>query len=264
DHAAGLSGLDAPLAQEDLYDWDKITGLLAAQAPWWTPGTATGYHAVTQGFLIGELVRRISGKSIGRFFNDEIAVPLGADFFIGVPESAFSRIGDLVPPEDGETIAVPSGDSIASRTFRNPSVSALQSRTREWRVAEIPAANGHGNARSVARAHSPLACGGAAFGVRLFGEDTAGTVMVERISGTDHVLGAPMRFGLGFGINSEQVPISPNENACYWGGWGGSLALIDQDARMSAAFVMNKMGDGTLGDMRAGNLLGATYAVLGK
>lgn len=263
DHAAGLSGLEARISEADLYDWDKITGLLAAQAPWWEPGSATGYHAITQGYLIGEIVRRISGQSIGQFFQDEIAAPMSADFFIGVPASEFSRIGDLVPPSDGDTLAASqTPDSIAARTFGNPAVSALESRTKGWRTAEIPAANGHGNARSVAKIHSALACGGTAFGARLFGADTAASVTRERISGVDQVLGTPVRFGLGFGINSATMPLSPNANTVFWGGWGGSLAIIDQDARMSVAFVMNKMGEGTLGDMRAANLLQATYEAL--
>ena len=262
DHAAGLSGMDVAVTADDVYDWEKITGLLAAQAPWWEPGTATGYHALTQGFLIGEVVRRISGKSIGTFFAEEIAGPLGADFYIGVPESEFGRIGDLIPPPSGSSPAAGESDSIAARTFRNPAVSALDSRTREWRMAEIPAANGHGNARSVAQLQAPLACGGEAGGVRLFSEAVAKSVMQERIGGNDLVLDVPVHFGLGFGLSAPDVPMSPNEHACFWGGWGGSVILIDQDARMSLCYVMNKMHDGLTGDMRSVNLLRATYDAL--
>ncbi len=103
-HAAGLSGMDVPVTAEDTYDWDKMTSLLAAQAPWWEPGTASGYHALTQGWLIGEVVRRISGKSIGTFLAEEIAGPLSADFFIGVPESEFHRIGNLIPDPDAQAV----------------------------------------------------------------------------------------------------------------------------------------------------------------
>ena len=97
DHAAGLSGMDVMVTPEEMYDWDKMTGLLAVQAPWWEPGSAVGYHAITQGYLIGEITRRISGKTLGQFFRDEIATPLAADFHIGVPDSEFSRIGNLTP-----------------------------------------------------------------------------------------------------------------------------------------------------------------------
>lgn len=262
DHAAGLSGLDEPVVTADLYDWEKITGLLAAQKPWWEPGTASGYHAVTQGYLIGEVVRRISGRTIGQFFRDEIAGPLGADFHIGVPESEFGRIGDLVPPEDNDSIQTGEPGSIAARTFANPAVSALESRTDAWRRAEIPAANGHGNARSVARVQSILACKGEVAGLRLLSEETATSVMKERIRGMDLVLGAPLGFGLGYGVNSAETPLAPNPNVCFWGGWGGSLILVDQDARMSISYVMNKMHSGLMGDMRSGALMGAVYQAL--
>jgi CubicO group peptidase (beta-lactamase class C family) len=262
DHAAGLSGMDEPVSKDDLYDWEKITSLLAAQKPWWEPGSGTAYHALTQGYLIGEIVRRVSGKSIGRFFHDEVAAKLDADFYIGVPESEFPRIGDLIPPGDGPISVPGEPDSIAVRTFRNPAASAPESSTAAWRKAEIPAANGHGNARSVAKIHAPLACGGEAWGVRLLSPEMAAAVMKERISGTDMALGAPMRFGLGFGLNSREVPLSPNPNVCFWGGWGGSVIIIDQDARMTLSYVMNRMHVGLMGDTRSADLVAATYQSL--
>ena len=263
-HAAGLSGMDIEISAIDLYDWDKMTGLLAAQRPWWEPGTATAYHAITQGYLLGEVIRRISGKSIGRFFNEEIASPLDADFHIGVPESEFSRIGDLIPPGADTSLEVPGDpEAIQVRTFRNPTVKALDSRTAEWRKAEIPAANGHGNARSVARIQACLACKGTANNVTLFSEATAESVMQERISGVDMALGIPQRFGLGFGINAREFPRLPNDNICFWAGWGGSVVIIDQDARMTIAYVMNRMANSLTGDTRSGSLILAAYAGLG-
>ena len=261
-HAAGLSGMNDLMSAEDMYDWDKIVTLLAAQAPWWEPGSASGYHAITQGYLIGEVVRRITGKTLGTYFQEEIAGPVGADFFIGVPPSEFHRISRLIP--FGQGTAPDGGDpeSIAARTFRSPFAGAEHSWTDGWRRAEIPAANGHGNARSVAKLQAPLACKGSAFGVDLMSAETATSVMTPRISGTDLVLGVPLSFGLGFGLVSELVPLSPNKNACFWGGWGGSNILVDQDAQMSVAFVMNKMHDGVMGDPRSLALLQAVYKAL--
>lgn len=261
-HAAGLSGMDEAMEPEDLYDWDKMCASLARQAPWWEPGTATGYHAMTQGYLIGELVRRISGQTLGQFFATEIAGPLQVDFHIGVPETEFTRIAKLILARDGEARAPQDPESLTARTFSNPFSPAQYSWTDDWRKAEIPAANGHGNARSVARAQAPLACGGSAFGVQLFSEDIARQVMQPRISCTDLVTGVPQTFGLGFGIVPESVPLSPNKNTCYWGGWGGSAVVIDQDARISAAYVMNKMADGLNGDFRSFKLLAAVYRAL--
>ena len=225
-HAAGLSGMDEHMSGDDLYDWERMCAALAAQAPWWEPGTAIGYHALTQGYLIGEVVRRVCGQTLGQFFAAEVAGPLDADFYIGVPESEFDRIARLIPPTESKLGANGEKDSIAARTFRNPRPDAKDSWTDGWRKAEIPAANGHGNARAVARVHTALANGGEAFGKRLVSEETARSIMQSRISGNDLVLEQPSSHGLGFGLipGAEGV-----RNLCFWGGWGGSTAFIDQD-----------------------------------
>lgn len=262
-HSAGLSGMDAPCSGDQLYDWAYVTESLAAQAPWWKPGTASGYHALTQGHLIGEIVRRVTGKSIGTFFADEIAGPLGADFFIGTPDSEFPRIGELIPPSVppvGEGATDP--DSIAVKTFANPAARAEVSGTPAWRRAEIPAANGHGNARAIAKIQSVMACGGEAAGQRLMSEAGTRRIFDVQTSGMDLVLGVPITFGMGYGLSSEVMPMGPNEHIAYWGGWGGSTVVIDQDARMSVSYVMNRMEGSLLGDTRGFSLLQAAYASL--
>ena len=262
-HSAGLSGMDEPMRGDDLYDWDKMVGALARQAPWWEPGTASGYHALTQGHLIGEVVRRVTGKSLGTFFAEEIAGPLQADFHIGTDESHFHRIGDLIPPESNLSQQVdPDPESIASRTFRNPAADASVSGTAGWRTAEIPAANGHGNARSVVRAQTPMANGGMAFGVEILSPEGTARIFEEQSNSKDLVLGVPIRFGLGYGLNSNIVPMGPNEHIAYWGGWGGSSIVVDQDAHLCCSYVMNKMFAGLLGDTRGFSLLQAAYASL--
>lgn len=261
-HSAGLSGMDVQVAGDDLYDWDKMTGLLAAQAPWWEDRTQSGYHALTQGYLVGEVVRRITGQSLGKFFAAEIAGPLDADFHIGVDPALFSRVGDLVPPPTGNLGGDAPKDSIASRTFVSPVVNASDSRTRGWRMAEIPAGNGHGNARSVVRVQTLLACGGEAFGKRLMSPGGARRVFEQQTDGVDLVLGMPVKFGYGYGLNSAYMPLGPNPNTCFWGGWGGSLVVVDADARVCMSYVMNKMGTGTTGDARAGMMMAAVYGAL--
>jgi CubicO group peptidase (beta-lactamase class C family) len=263
-HSAGLSGLAEPIEGEDLYDWGKITTMLAAQEPWWEPGTKSGYHAITQGYLIGEVVRRVTGKTLGTYFAEEIAGPLGADFHIGVDPAYFDRIGDLIPPASApqDTLVFEPG-SIAAKTFESPPIDALWSRMEGWRRAEIPAANGHGNARSIVRAQTPVACGGSAFGVDLLKPETVQGIFEEQTNGIDLVLGFPVRFGMGYGLQSELLPLGPNKNVCYWGGWGGSLVINDCDARMSIAYVMNKMAAAIMGDLRGFKLEGAAFASLG-
>ncbi len=263
-HSAGLSGFDPPLEDTALlYDWETICGRLAAMEPWWEPGTVSGYHAVTQGFLQGEIVRRVDGRTIGNFFREEIAEPLDADFHIGMHPRHDDRVGTLVPPATGLGAQAPSGpNSIAGRTFAGAPLTGKEPRTREWRAAEIPAAGGIGNARSVARVHSALACGGTVDGVELMSEAGVERARDEQIRGEDLVLGVPLVFGNGFGLNDASFPISPNPRAFFWGGWGGSLAIIDLDARTSIAYVMNKMEADLLGDRRGGSVAGAAYQSL--
>ncbi len=259
-HTSGLSGWAEPMAEADFFDWELCTSRLAAQKPFWTPGTASGYHAITQGYLIGEVVRRITGRTIGTFFADEVAGPLGADFHIGLPASADARVANVIPPPPLEVDIDP--ESVVARTLGNPPLRAELSWTEPWRRAEIPAANGHGNARSVAAIQAALACGGTVGGVRLLSPEGCDVVFDVQSDGDDLVLGVPMRFGMGYGLNSDAMPISPNPRACFWGGWGGSLVVADLDARLVVAYMMNRMGEGTLGDTRGASLVGAAYQSL--
>jgi CubicO group peptidase (beta-lactamase class C family) len=262
-HSAGLSGIDTPLEVEDIYDWDRVTGLLAAQAPWWEPGTQSGYHALTQGYLIGEVVRRVTGVSLGTFFRSEIAQPIDADFHIGLDPHHFARVGDLIPPPSGATpVPIGAADSIAARTFRSPLINALASRTEAWRRAEIPAANGHGNARSVAKVQTLVANGGYAFGKQILSRPGCERIFEEQTNGPDLVLGVPMRFGMGYGLTSAAMPLGPNPHTCFWGGWGGSLVIVDTDARVCLSYVMNKMATGLVGDTRGGRLAMAAFQSL--
>ena len=260
-HTAGLSGWAEPMEPEDLYDWEKATARLASQAPWWEPGTASGYHAVTQGYLVGEVVRRVTGRTIGTFFADELAGPLGADFHIGTGPEHDARVALVIPPPDPLTEGI-DPESILARTFTNPMLSASQSWDLDWRRAEIPAAGGHGNARSVARVQSVLSHGGEVGGRRFLSAAGCDAVMEQQSSGTDLVLGVPLTFGMGYGINSEALPISPNPRTCFWGGWGGSIVVNDMDARLTVAYVMNRMGEGTTGDDRGIGVVLAAYMAL--
>jgi CubicO group peptidase (beta-lactamase class C family) len=262
-HTAGLSGWQEPITYEDLYDRRKAASLLAAQAPWWEPGTASGYHAISQGYLEGEIVQRVTGQSLGQFVAENITGPLGADFLIGTPAEADDRVAHVIPPPPLPMPEDLDPNSVLAKTFSNPILDATKSWDVAWRRAEIPAAGGHGNARSVAQVHTPMACGGEANGVRLLGKETIDSVFDEQCNGVDLVLGVQLRHGIGFGLYVEGMPeISPS--TCFWGGWGGSLAIIDLDNRMSFGYVMNKMGEGTVGDPRGASILAAAYAGLGR
>lgn len=258
-HTAGLSGFEPPVVDVTfLYDWSACCERLAAQAPWWEPGTASGYHAVTQGFLVGEVVRRVTGTTIGRFFRDEIAEPLGADFHIGLPESEDHRVAKLVPPAQGRS--QPFHTEIAERTSKSIPLNGGEANTRAWRAAELPAIGGIGNARSIARIHAMMACGGELSGTRMLSESTVAAAACAQITGVDLVNGVELTFGNGFGLNSETTPISPNERAMFWAGWGGAFAVIDLDARASVAYAMNRMADDSATDFRGGILAATALA----
>ena len=262
-HTSGVSGWDQPVTTEDIYDWEKSTAMLARQAPWWEPGTASGYHALNQGHLVGEVIRRIDGRELGAYFAEEVAQPLDADFHIGLPESEFGRIANVIPPPpipiDMENL---DPDSPAIKTFTGPAPSAETSWTTEWRRAQIGAANGHGNARSVARIQAIVANGGEVDGVKLLSEETIGLIFDEQAYGTDLVLGLPVRFGMGYALPSEAAPHLPQGNIGYWGGWGGSAIIVDTDRSMTIAYVMNRMEGDLLGDPRGANLINAAYEAL--
>ena len=262
-HSAGLSGWKEPITEQDLYDWDKACALLAAQAPFWEPGTASGYHGMTQGFLVGEVVRRITGRTIGTVFRQEIAEPLGADFFIGLPASEDSRVADLIPPPPGTAMGDAPGQSeLQANMALNPKLEVSVTRSRAWRGAELPAAGGTGNARAVAEIHAILANGGVAKGKRFMSEAGCRKALELQVAGTDLVLGMPARFGLGFGLAGGMMPL-PNANSMFWGGYGGSLAIIDMDTRTSFGYAMNKMAGTTTGDMRAFGLAMAMWGAPG-
>jgi CubicO group peptidase (beta-lactamase class C family) len=265
-HASGVSGLDQPAVVEDLYDWEKSTSRMAAQAPWWEPGTASGYHALNYGHLVGEIVRRISGKTLKQFVAEEIAGPLGADFQIGAAESDWDRIAPVVPPPplpiDLEALGM---DSPAVKTFTGPVPVADDANTPGWRRADIGAANGHGNARSVARIMSAVARGGQAGGVRLLGPDAIDLIFREQLNGVDLVLGVPLRLGIGYGLpRLDLLPYIPDERICFWGGWGGSIILMDTDRRMTISYMMNKMGPGVVGSDRSAAYVQGVYQALGS
>ncbi len=252
-HTAGLAGWEEPISVEDLYDWEKATGLLAAQKPWWEPGTASGYHALTQGYLVGEVVRRVTGQSLGTFFAKEVAGPLGGDFFIGLPEGEDRRTARVVPPATEIIEGVEIDNPMLLKTFTNPMLSPAVSWEDAWRRAEIPAANGQSHARGVAAIQSIVSNGGEARGVRLMSANGLEAIFEEQSNGTDLVLGIPIRFGIGYGLAGEMIPLGPR--GCFWGGLGGSLVISDMDSRLTIAYVMNKMEAGLVGDTRGISLV---------
>ena len=260
-HTAGLPTWDEQLAFDDIFDWDKVCGLLARQAPWWTPGTASGYHALTQGYLVGEVVRRITGQTLGTFFARELAAPLGGDFYIGLPPSEDHRVSLGVLPANPEEPASGPG-SIGMKVHLNPGLLREKTWEEGWRRAEIPAGNGFGNARSIARIQSLLACGGDVNGRRIMSRAGCEAVFQQQSDGPDLAFLAPVRFGMGYALSSMGLPVPRGRRVCLWGGSGGSLIIVDFDARMTFAYAMNQLEGSPFADKRGQALVAATFVAL--
>jgi CubicO group peptidase (beta-lactamase class C family) len=265
-HSSGVSGWDQPVVPEDIFDWDKSTAMLAAQAPWWEPGTASGYQALDHGHLIGEVLRRLTGKTLKQFVVEEIAGPLGADFQIGAAATDSARVADVILPADPME-GIPPFDQWTeqmTKTFSGPAPDPAIANTAGWRGADIGAANGHTNARALARILSSISLGGSVDGVQLLRPETIEKIFEVQVEGPDLVLAqAPIRWGLGFGLPQlETFPYVPDEKICFWGGWGGSWETMNPDRRMTAAYVMNKMGPGLAGSERTDRYFTLIYDAL--
>jgi CubicO group peptidase (beta-lactamase class C family) len=263
-HSSGVSGWDAPFALADLYDLGRSTSALAAQAPWWEPGTVSGYHAYTFGQLLGEIVRRVTGQSLTEFVRGEIAGPLEADFGIGAQRADWPRCAEVIPPPPvGFDLSALDRGSVMVKTVSAPVTDPLAANTPSWRLAELGGVNGHGDARSVARMLSVLALGGAAGGVRLLSPDTIGQVFREQVHGPDLVLSLPLRWGIGYALpDPAGVPFIPPGRTCFWGGWGGSMIIMDTDRRLTISYLMNKMQPGLIGSAASAAYCGAVYELL--
>jgi CubicO group peptidase (beta-lactamase class C family) len=272
-HRAGLAAIRAPLKHEDLFNWQKVTSELARQEPWWQPGSKHGYHAITFGWLVGEVVRRISGKSLGTYFRDEIAAPLGADAYIGFGPELDARVADIVPappPKPGEPNPflemMKDPESVSAKAINNPNTTLLPETTnsRAWRGAEIPGANGHSTARALARIYGALSCGGELDGVRIVSSASLPRFYTEQSKGLDEVLKFPTRFSLGYMLSQPGAQLGPNQRSFGHPGAGGSLGFADLDARVGFGYVMNQMGEAaaSLLDPRCAALIEAVYASL--
>jgi len=270
-HRAGLPAIRKPLPPEALYDWDTMCKAIAEQEPWWVPGTRHGYHAITYGWLVGEVVRRVSGKTLGAYFRDEIVTPLGLDAFIGMDAKHDARTAEMIPappppPGAPNPFAEMMGDpeSITAKAIMNPGAVLDPGvvNSRAWRAMELPSANGHATARSLARAYAALARGGEIDGYRVLTPASIERCYTEQSYGPDEVLKISTRIGLGFMLTSREAPLGPNPHTFGHPGAGGSIGFADPDAKVGFGYVMNQMGPDPILDPRAAALLNAFYSEL--
>jgi CubicO group peptidase (beta-lactamase class C family) len=273
-HQAGLAWVDGEMSLDQALSWDPVVDALAQQVPHYEPGSQHGYHATTYGWLVGEVVRRITGKSVGTYFHDEIATPLRLDFWIGLPESEEPRVatlvGGLADPlisEDPEVAAfvneIMGPHTALGKALFAPGTSLSGAEvwnTRALHAAEVPAANGIGNARSIARMYA--ACIGTVDGVRILTEDQMRKASTQRTSGPNRVLlDADIQFGLGFMLRSSLIEVGGPRAFGHFGA-GGSVGWVDPEADLAFGYVMNRMDMGLAGDVRSSELINACYSAI--
>jgi CubicO group peptidase (beta-lactamase class C family) len=248
-HQAGLPALRAAVPAGSVYDWDAMCTRLAAEEPWWPPGTAHGYHVNTFGFLVGELVRRVSGRSLGAMVRHEVAGPLGADLCIGVPAGDLGRVAEFIGHAEPAARRDGDGDLTDEQRmelhayFNPPEFSgAGVINTTQWRMAELPSTNGHATARGIARLYAALVAGGQIDGVEVVAPGALAEAVVEQVYGEDRILHRPSRFGIGFQLTQDERPLGPNPGAYGHFGAGGSLGFCDPEAQLAFGYAINTMG----------------------
>lgn len=263
-HEAGLAAVDGDLSLAQVLAWDPVVAAIAAQAPNWEPGSQHGYHARSFGWILGELIRRITGESPGAYLASHIAAPLGLRYWVGLPKSELSHCATLVPPAGGSdaVAALLGADSLTARVMSGPS--GLFGYNEMWNrpdvlAAEMPSSNGVGDARSLARFYAGLI--DEVDGVRLLGQKQLARACVQQVRGPDAVIFHETCFGLGYGL---QPTLAPGAGPKSFGhpGAGGALAFADPDAELGFAYVMNAMQFNMEGDPRSMGLVRAAYECL--
>lgn len=270
-HQAGICGPRERVEMAELYDWDGLCAVLAAQWPFWEPGTANGYHAVVFGHIAGEVARRVTGrkKSLGQLFAEKVADPLGAgkDYYIGLPEAEDHRVAEMIPVSGAEQLGSGMGGSSKRMNdamycaMAHPPLTAHIANDRAWRAAEVPGANGQGNGRGIAKVYGALANGGALEGARIISPEGITEMTREECFRKDLVIGVRMRWSRGFILNKAEL-YGPNPDAFGHSGWGGSFGFADTRAKLGVGYAMNQMDTNIFGDPRGVRLIEAVYASL--
>ena len=254
-HQAGICGSKTNNA-EDYYSQSTMANELANMKPIWEPGTASGYHSMTFGWLTSELIIRVTGKTLGEYFREEIGDPNEIDFHIGLPESEEDRVAEMIPfpKENNQVSTEPNKAQMASGS--GPNLLKHQN-SREWRAAEIPSANGQGCASAIAKLYSLVVTDDVT--LKILNDSTIATMTAERITNRDLVLDVVTRWGSGFIMNMHKVIYGPAESAFGHSGWGGSCGFGDPVNNIGISYVMNNMKNNFAADGRSLELINKTY-----
>ncbi|RYN40434.1 hypothetical protein AA0114_g11053 [Alternaria tenuissima] len=264
-HASGLCSWAQKVSVQDICNLDKAVKMLEQQAPMFKPGSASGYHGLTMGPLIGALVSRVTGKSFGEFVQEELLQPLGADFQYGVKEADLSRVATISAPPPWHLPDKEIDYTDPSNSLGNPSMDATEANKPLWRSAELAASNGHSNAAGIGRIMSTVSLGGINGGRKLLSPATIDLIFQEQQKGRDLVVGQKIRWGMGFALTGKDTIMEwlPEGRICTWGGWGGSVVIMDVERKLTVTYMMNRMDATLLGGIRTKSYIQAVYAALG-
>ncbi|KQW42673.1 hypothetical protein ASC77_23735 [Nocardioides sp. Root1257] len=256
-HTSGVSAWETPFHYEEPYDHIASAARLARQAPWWAPGTASAYHASNYGHLTGEIVRRVTGKTLGQFIADEIAGPADADYHLGLDEAEFSRVATIYPPvaldmsdslpDDVSGDATDLRSQVAAKTLAGSMADIDRANSAPWRRAQIGASNGHTNAKALTDIFRSITLGESPEGLRFLSAETIDRIFETQADGIDMFLNIPLRWGIGYALPCAGVPFVREGKTFFWGGWGGSMLTVDLDRQITFSYVMNQMQAGTIG-----------------
>ena len=256
-HQAGLPGLATSPAPGDWLDPPLLAARLAAQAPMWPLGTGSGYHPSTMSYLSGEVFRQLDGRTLGVAMREDLAGPLGLDFFIGLPEAEEARLAEIRKPNAPPNLGTI--DAIKKAAFLDRGGIAS---SREWRAVELPGSNGVGTAEALAKAMAVVACGGMVGGVEILSAEGVAELVRPRVSGPDKVLPFDLTWAAGLMRNTGQFGERAGPNTVGHFGWGGSMAMADPDRRLSIGYVMNRQSPHLIADPRPLALTDALYGAL--
>lgn len=243
-HASGVPGWSRPVSVEELLDLELSEGWLAEEAPWYEPGSASAYQILDHGHLLDGIVRGATGRPLADVFHDEVAGPLDADFFLGVPDDRLADCADLLPPPTSSVdFAALPPDHFLIRTIANPFLTMPVCNGEAWRRGAVGGAGGHGNARGIARAQAVVSHGGELDGHRLLGPDTVERIFDVQADGVDQVLMLPLVFGTGYALPTPSAPAVPPGRTAWWTGYGGAIVVNDLNRRTTIAYAPNQLAE---------------------
>jgi CubicO group peptidase (beta-lactamase class C family) len=262
-HTSGVPGWTARVTVEDILDLERAEALLAAQEPWYEPGSGPAYQIVCHGHLLDAVVRGATGRALADVLHEDVMAPLGGGFRLGVPEDELDRCADLVPPPPSTVDYAALGpDHFLIRTVVNPLLAIDICNGEAWRRGAVGGAGGHGNARGIALAQAVLSHGGSVNGVELLSPGTIGRVFEVQSEGVDLVLALPVRFGIGYALPMPSAPAIPDGRVCWWTGYGGAIVVNDLDRGITVAYAPNRLADHMVASPRTDGYVRTAFACL--